>query len=256
MTRRNGIFLVIGVLAALFATALRADPWVDFAAFEHDGNCPPLLAQAANATQVAAWNQEQLDRLYACAKAGPIPDGFLNGQVLFANGGGFDQFVTFAAQLGFPVDKGRLKQFAESLWKGKHFYRADGALLNLMGPNVEPLLGQDIKGQLRFPAKVYCGQSLLDSRRESIVIDYAKTDTVKIAGKTPYNDLVDWIAGDRTQTGRRGLNIRDEIRMVHPGFYLGRAYMDRIFLLNFTLTASAPVSGQDVCWSGYSSTGA
>ena len=32
-----------------------------------------------------------------------------------------------------------------------------------------------------------------------------------------------------------GLRIRDEIRMVRPGLYLGRAYVNRAFLLNFTL---------------------
>jgi hypothetical protein len=29
--------------------------------------------------------------------------------------------------------------------------------------------------------------------------------------------------------------VRDEIRMIRPGFYLGRAYLDRGFALNFTL---------------------
>ncbi|MGZ8268542.1 MAG: hypothetical protein ACXW20_12865, partial [Burkholderiales bacterium] len=33
----------------------------------------------------------------------------------------------------------------------------------------------------------------------------------------------------------RGLRVRDEIRMVRPGFYLGRAYLDKVFLLTFTL---------------------
>ena len=35
--------------------------------------------------------------------------------------------------------------------------------------------------------------------------------------------------------GRNGLRIRDEIRMIRPGFYLGRAYANKIFLLNFIL---------------------
>ena len=42
----------------------------------------------------------------------------------------------------------------------------------------------------------------------------------------------------RNQTkaaGRDGFEIRDEIRMVRPGFYLGRAYIKRVFVLNFTL---------------------
>jgi hypothetical protein len=75
-----------------------------------------------------------------------------------------------------------------------------------------------------FPARLYCGQSLLDSRRESVIIDYFYTD--EIPG---YRERPDFLAG------RRGLQVRDEIRMVRPGFYLGRAYIGKIFLLNFTL---------------------
>jgi len=76
-----------------------------------------------------------------------------------------------------------------------------------------------------FPAHVYCGQSLLDHRRESIIIDYAwGTDFV------PYNTSVDVL------TGPGYLDIRDEVRMVKPGLYLGRAYTNKIFLLNFVLS--------------------
>src|SRR5262249_46179525 len=75
-----------------------------------------------------------------------------------------------------------------------------------------------------FPAKLYCGQSLLDGRRESIVIDYN------------YNDEIEGYRGNPDRlVGRGGLALRDEIRMVRPGFYLGRAYVGRMFLLNFTL---------------------
>jgi hypothetical protein len=77
---------------------------------------------------------------------------------------------------------------------------------------------------LLFPAKLYCGQSLLDARRESIIIDYFSPTKSR--------------ATRRTRTflaGRRGLRVRDEIRMIRPGFYLGRAYLDKGFALNFTL---------------------
>src|SRR6185503_4251291 len=77
---------------------------------------------------------------------------------------------------------------------------------------------------LLFPAKVYCGQSLLDGRRESVIVDYAFTDEVE-----GYQQHPDALAG------RNGLAIRDEIRMIRPGFYLGRAYSNRMFLLNFTI---------------------
>ena len=77
---------------------------------------------------------------------------------------------------------------------------------------------------LMFPARLYCGQSLPDSRRESIIIDYAFTDEID-----GYRERPDYLAG------RNGFQIRDEIRMVRPGFYLGRAYAGKVFLLNFVL---------------------
>ena len=103
---------------------------------------------------------------------------------------------------------------------------------------------------LLFPAKLYCGQSLLDGRRESVVIDYAFTD--ELPG---YRESPDALGG------RLGVRIRDEIRMVRPGFYLGRAYMNHIFGLNFTLyNADAAAAGNQAfragqavaedCWPG------
>jgi hypothetical protein len=55
--------------------------------------------------------------------------------------------------------------------------------------------------------------------------------------------------------------VRDEIRMVRPGFYLGRAYTGKVFLLNFTLynaevaerDGAAFTKGtavQEDCWPG------
>ena len=41
-----------------------------------------------------------------------------------------------------------------------------------------------------FPARLYCGQSLLDSRRESVIIDYFFTD--EIPG---YRERPDYLAG-------------------------------------------------------------
>ena len=84
-----------------------------------------------------------------------------------------------------------------------------------------------VKGKdqwLLFPARLYCGQSLLDSRRESIIIDYFFTD--ELPG---YRQRPDYLAG------RNGLKVRDEIRMVRPGLYLGRAYVGRVLLVNFFL---------------------
>ncbi len=132
--------------------------------------------------------------------------------------------------------KGKMLETAgEALWKGKVFYRDEKVLRNriqdlavlrpVIGPGDIPKIDVDGKDAwLLFPAKLYCGQSLIDSRRESIIIDYAFTD--EIPG---YREKPDFLAG------RRGLKVRDEIRMVRPGLYLGRAYMDHAFILNFVL---------------------
>ncbi len=131
----------------------------------------------------------------------------------------------------------KLEVIGATLWRGKVFYREQRLLrnriedLSVLKPIIDGDLSSlpkiDVGGHdqwLMFPARLYCGQSLLDSRRESIIIDYAFTD--ELPG---YRERPDYLAG------RNGFQIRDEIRMVRPGFYLGRAYAGRAFLLNFVL---------------------
>ena len=89
--------------------------------------------------------------------------------------------------------------------------------------------GQRPANELAFPAKVYCGQSLLDGRRESIVLDYAFSDDIEGYRKKP-----DALAG------RDGFMLREELRMVRPGLYLGRAYMGRVLVANFVLVNEDP----------------
>lgn len=189
---------------------------------------------------LAALDQEQIDQIYARLAAGPIPDGAFDGTVLLPRGasgrfrvaeiaGGFAEFALHLKGL-------TIESIGETLWKGKVFYRDERVLRNRIedlsvlkkaglvegDPRKMTVGGRET--WLLFPAKLYCGQSLLDSRRESIIIDYFFTDEVP-----GYQEKPDYLAG------RRGLRVRDEIRMVRPGFYLGRAYLDKIFLLNFTL---------------------
>lgn len=209
-------------------------------------------------------NQEQLDQLYARLASGPIPDGAFNGSVVFAKG---SSGKLRAAEILGGL-KGLVAQFkgkkleiaAETLWKGKVFYRDQRILRNRIEDLavLRPVIGQgdipkiEVDGKdawLLFPAKLYCGQSLLDSRRESIIIDYAFSDTLP-----GYRESPDFLAG------RNGLKVRDEIRMVRPGLYLGRAYTDHVFLLNFILYnptlaqqgESAFLSGKvkPDCWPG------
>jgi hypothetical protein len=217
--------------------------------------------------------QENLDRVYARLSGGTMPEGFYAGKIIFAASESGE--LLKALMKSFPVPQKwkddpatGLKQFGEMLWKGKRFkadpYRHDSptvqsrilankmpvtdvnrAIAMMAGERVDKKLAKKLAeeataqatNEWRFPAKVYCGQSLLDSRRESVIIDYAASADFdqnydpdsEAATKFQYADKIDFLAGPT------GLQIRDEIRMVRPGLYLGRAYMGRVFILNFVL---------------------
>ena len=81
------------------------------------------------------------------------------------------------------------------------------------------------------------GDSQLDARRPSVIIDYA--ETAQIDG---YIEKIDRLVG------KDGLKIRDEIRMLRPGFYLGRAYFGTLFGLNFTLLNEDVARRETAAW--------
>jgi hypothetical protein len=69
-------------------------------------------------------------------------------------------------------------------------------------------------GAKLIAAKVYRGKSWLDDK-DTIVIDYSETSTVAKA-------------------------IRDEIREIEPGVYLGKVWLGRKRVLDFALTREKP----------------
>ncbi len=236
----------------------------DFAQVEYEYPIPLQELAKVTPKYLASLNQEELDQLYARLSSGPIPDGPFDGEIVFPRGssGKLRAAEIIGGLKGLGVNfKGKMLETAgEALWKGKVFYRDQKVLRNriqdlavlrpVIGPGDIPKI--DVDGRdawLLFPAKLYCGQSLIDSRRESIIIDYAFTDEIR-----GYREKPDFLAG------RRGLKVRDEIRMVRPGLYLGRAYMDHAFILNFVLYSkdldragrAEFETGQikDDCWSG------
>lgn len=203
----------------------------------------PLTSEArAELTpeNVESLSQWELDQLYARLTAGPIPDGPYRGRFFFAEGGGPKKLSEALGPVSgrlLDVKLEKLDRLGEALWKGKVFFKSEGVLRNMIDNeevvsdlfDVSPdrLRRAEIDGRevaLLFPAELYCGESLFDGRRESVIIDYADTD--RIDG---YVEEIDRLAG------RDGLAIRDEIRMVRPGFYLGRAYAKERLLLTFTL---------------------
>jgi hypothetical protein len=88
-------------------------------------------------------------------------------------------------------------------WRGKVFNPQQGDLLNIILPF----------GLIAVRAQVYKDASWLD-HNETIVLDYSKTS--RIAHK-----------------------VRDEIREVSPGLYLGLVYWGRDRILHFTLTSTS-----------------
>lgn len=249
---------------------------VDFARVEQDYPLSRADLMTLTPENLPTLSQEEIDQIYGRLTAGPIPDGPHRGNLFFARG---DSLRTRLDEIiggiggriaGEKVEL--LEKIGRTMWKGKMFYRDQGVLRNfiedlapltvlidepsrLMTTEVPRggLLGTILPTTevwLLFPAKLFCGQSLVDGRRESVIIDYNYND--EIEGYQPSPDSL---------AGRNGLRVRDEVRMIRPGFYLGRAYINRIFLLNFTVyneevaerEAEAFAAGGEVaedCWTG------
>ena len=229
---------------------------VDFARVEQKFPLNRAELIKLSPTNLKELSQEEVDQIYGRLTAGPIPDGIYIGDLFFRRvnrGGPQEELGTRLGEilgggLGDLADDklAKLEKIGRLVWKGKRFERDNRVLRNViedlagMRPFVENestiekvvvprggWLGKILpltEAQLLFPARLYCGQSLLDGRRESVIIDYAFSDLLP-----GYRTKPDALAG------RGGLKIRDEIRMIRPGFYLGRAYVNRAFLLNFTL---------------------
>jgi hypothetical protein len=225
--------------------------YIDFAELEYRFPLTPEDRMKITPDNLKELSQEQVDQIYARLPAGPIPDGVYLGGAFFPQGE--DDYSRVGEVVGGMMGRGvteisdRIERIATYVWKGKAFDRGNMVLRNLIEDRttLEALIDDDEdietiniprKGFLSFflptrtvwllfPAKLHCGQSLLDARRESIIIDYA------------YNDDLEEIFREEPDhwVHRKGLRVRDEIRMVRPGFYLGRAYINRAFILNFTL---------------------
>ena len=157
---------------------------------------PLLPADLSKITpeNLAALSQEQIDQIYARLAAGPIPDGPFDGGILFPRGSS-GKFRAAEIMGGLPGAALHLKgieldALGETLWQGKVFFREERVLRNRIDdlsalkkiglvegdPKKISVNGKD--AWLLFPAKLYCGQSLFDSRRESIIIDYFFTEEI------------------------------------------------------------------------------
>lgn len=143
---------------------------------------------------------------YTLTELGRMRQGELNAIYAAASTGLVPSSDTRGKAIFFPgtLLAVPVAALASLIWQGKTFASDGTVLLN------------KVFGFQLIKAKVYRGTSLYDGR-EATIVDYSKTSLA-----------FGW--------------IRDEIREVSPGVYLGRAYgqswFGPYFLLNFALTTN------------------
>jgi hypothetical protein len=232
------------------------------------------MRMALSPEDFKTMTQEELDQIYIRLNSGPIAPGSYKGSVMMK---GFvaNNVKNFLLKKFHGVQivggtvclkKDIFECFTEFAWEGKRIYPADPATgeiqmrnavskvtahalkaaLNPMIANLDPTnwlirTVSPFYGEMKymlFPAHVYCAQSLFDHRRESIVADYAWG-----------SDFSPFIKGIDNIFGREHFGMREEIRMVRPGLYLGRVYAQKIFLFNFVLhNPDADKSAAEATW--------
>src|SRR4051812_38912763 len=249
----------VSCAAILLTTACHHTPLVRFAPNGTDAailrsNYPLTAEERQRLTpgNVKELTQAQIDQIYLRLSTGPMPDGPFRGDLFFPRGSHRgervrDLNVALPPQLdslaAMPIE-----HLGRALWKGKVFFRAEGILRNRIDdlailkpliPDSSTIPRLTFDGQttwLLFPAKTSCGASLLEPAQHAIIIDYSKGPEVQ-----GYRDNPDRLAG------KDALDIHDEVRLVRPGFYIGRAYFRGQFRLNFTLVDPAKMQpGGDV----------
>ena len=182
---------------------------VDFARLEHEFPLPRADLLELTPTNFRALSQEEIDQIYGRLTAGPIPDGPYQGDLFFARGDSLRprlQEILGGIRGRLAGEKIELvERLGRTLWKGKLFDRDQMVLRNFI-EDVKPieglidhpdslmtaevprggLLGRILPTTsvwLLFPAKLYCGQSLLDGRRESVIVDYFSPTRSRATGR-------------------------------------------------------------------------
>ena len=167
---------------------------------------------------IGELSQEQVDQIYGRLTAGPIPDGQYSA-ICSLRAATPSRRSRLAPRSRFSADRRTrspgaaievLEELGRELWKGKVFFREQRVLRNMIedsrirrSPTIPLLMTTTVPTRLArsarlpnntvwllFPAKLYCGQSLVDGRRESIIVDYNYSDEIE-----GYRESPDSLAG-------------------------------------------------------------
>lgn len=229
------------VFLSIKASYLTAASWSKYPDFATYNQVEKMISPSENHTpqSLSKLSQEQLDRLYARAQAGPIPEGRYKETVLISLTKGDGHRLSILSSSG-ENSKFKKQSTFEKLAKNLAFaYKVFPENSRKVFYNINS------SGRRKYPGKLYCGQSKLDSRRESIILDYQYADDITY-GPLPYEKSRDWF------TTRHTAGLRSEMRMIHPGLYLGRTYARDFFIANFILSGPSAAKGarKGPCWRG------
>jgi hypothetical protein len=265
MRRTLAGLVLLGSLAAWASMTLSRDgvpivmpdgpEWhhkIDFAELEHRYPISRDALMKLTPEILATWDQEAIDQFYARLGSGPIPRGFYQGSVLLPPDAGIGKTLASSKLVRAVASREKVEAFMELIWRGTNFYPEQELARNRLDRAQLKRVKFLIRGKLKIPenkaeievlpGRLYCGQSLLDSRRESIIIDYRWNS--RLPG---YREQIDYVVG------REAFDARTELRMIRPGFYLGRVALDHT--LEFTLILqnqeeAARGDWTDACWNG------
>jgi hypothetical protein len=178
-------------------------------AFPEAGQLTPAL--------VMQLDQAGLDAVYAAAAPGPVPDGTYAATPFVprphANADATAELMARLPDDASHLPVAQVRAAAAALWRTRVFDRSQHLVRARVGGS-----------ELMYPGRVQCAPSLSDPDGAAILIDYAATE--RLPG---YREVPDAV------TGTTGLRLREEMRALRPGLYLGRAYSGDTLVLNFVL---------------------
>ena len=185
------------------------------------------------------YSGEELDQLFARLESGTFPDGYFEKKSLMPNDTGVANLVRkIGSAKGWIAEK--LIEFLVDGTRGLTFNSKEKTVHSLgKGIYMWLITEKEEREQLKknkysqhsnklysqvFPAKMYCNIGAIDTRKESIIIDYTFSDDLDSYHQKPDHLLT-----------RKGFKMKTEIREVHNNLFLGRVYMDNIFMYYIAL---------------------